>query len=148
MNQPRQHNPMPFIRDTVPTLAYAQQAGIAPWDKVCTEFSDSLVACFYDRYPVTPGHLLFVPRTVTMAMIHNALHRALMAGDKLMQRGECDAFNVGINCGEEAGQTVKFPHVHLILRRAGDCADPVGGVRGVIPERQNYRANPGLWSGD
>ena len=139
---------MPFIRDTVPTLAYAQQAGIAPWDKVCTEFSDSLVACFYDRYPVTPGHLLFVPRTVTMAMLHNCFQRALRAGDILMQRGECVAFNIGINCGREAGQEILYPHVHLILRREGDCEKPQGGVRNVIPGRGNWRDNPGLWSGD
>jgi ATP adenylyltransferase len=46
--------------------------------------------------------------------------------------------NVGINCGEAAGQTVMHAHVHLIPRRAGDVIDPRGGVRGVIPARANY----------
>jgi diadenosine tetraphosphate (Ap4A) HIT family hydrolase len=53
--------------------------------------------------------------------------------------GKFDAFNVGINMGAAAGQTVMYPHVHLIPRRTGDCADPVGGVRGVIPGQANYK---------
>ncbi|TDI60547.1 MAG: HIT domain-containing protein [Alphaproteobacteria bacterium] len=48
------------------------------------------------------------------------------------------SFNVGINDGIEAGQTVDHCHVHLIPRRAGDMEDPRGGVRGVIPEKQSY----------
>jgi diadenosine tetraphosphate (Ap4A) HIT family hydrolase len=49
------------------------------------------------------------------------------------------SLNIGINMGEAAGQTVQYPHVHLIPRRAGDVEDPVGGVRGVIPGQANYR---------
>ena len=47
-------------------------------------------------------------------------------------------FNVGINAGQSAGQTVFHVHVHLIPRHDGDVADPKGGVRGVIPSRQKY----------
>jgi ATP adenylyltransferase len=47
-------------------------------------------------------------------------------------------FNVGINTGADAGQTVFHVHVHLIPRRKGDVPDPRGGVRGVIPEKQKY----------
>ena len=50
-------------------------------------------------------------------------------------------FNVGVNCGASAGQTIHHCHVHLIPRRDGDMPDPTGGVRGVIPERMNYRQN-------
>ena len=57
----------------------------------------------------------------------------------MVEAGECDAFNVGINMGAAAGQTVMYPHVHLIPRRHGDCADPVGGVRGVISGQANYK---------
>ncbi|MCL2228585.1 MAG: HIT family protein [Firmicutes bacterium] len=49
------------------------------------------------------------------------------------------AYNIGINCGEDAGQTVFHVHVHLIPRYKGDMADPRGGVRGVIPEKQNWQ---------
>ena len=55
-----------------------------------------------------------------------------------VERGYCDAFNIGQNVGKEAGQTVMYPHVHLIPRRVGDMDDPKGGVRGVIPEKQKY----------
>lgn len=54
------------------------------------------------------------------------------------QDGSIAGFNVGINSGRAAGQTVFHAHVHLIPRRAGDVADPTGGVRGVIPSKQRY----------
>jgi diadenosine tetraphosphate (Ap4A) HIT family hydrolase len=47
-------------------------------------------------------------------------------------------FNVGINCGEAAGQTIMHAHVHLIPRRLGDTPNPRGGVRGVIPDKMVY----------
>ena len=47
-------------------------------------------------------------------------------------------FNVGINSGQSAGQTIEHCHVHLIPRREGDADNPRGGVRGVIPAKQNY----------
>jgi diadenosine tetraphosphate (Ap4A) HIT family hydrolase len=59
-------------------------------------------------------------------------------GTKMVQSGDCDAFNVGMNCGIAAGQTVMYPHVHLIPRRRGDMNDPAGGVRHVIPEKAKY----------
>ena len=48
-------------------------------------------------------------------------------------------FNVGVNVGKDAGQSIMHCHIHLIPRRKGDVEDPRGGVRGVIPERQKYR---------
>jgi len=47
-------------------------------------------------------------------------------------------FNIGVNIGEEAGQTIFRCHIHLIPRRANDVKNPRGGVRGVIPEKQGY----------
>jgi diadenosine tetraphosphate (Ap4A) HIT family hydrolase len=88
---------------------------------------------------VTAGHLLFVPRNNTDEGIVVCLGTALITGQQMVARGECDAFNVGLNMGEAAGQTVMYPHVHLIPRNQGDCADPIGGVRGVIPQQQNYK---------
>ena len=49
-----------------------------------------------------------------------------------------DGYNIGVNCGEAAGQTIFHVHVHLIPRYKGDMEDPRGGVRGVIPEKQIY----------
>jgi len=49
-----------------------------------------------------------------------------------------DGYNIGINCGEYAGQTVMHLHIHLIPRYRGDMQNPQGGVRGVVPEKRRY----------
>ena len=119
------------------TLSEAQAAGAAPWDDVVRE--DFHVVVFRDRYPVTPGHLLFVPVYNTEGLIKDAFGDAVREGERMVAAGECDAFNVGLNMGTAAGQTVMYPHVHLIPRRIGDCSDPTGGVRGVISGQANYK---------
>jgi diadenosine tetraphosphate (Ap4A) HIT family hydrolase len=121
-------------------LEIAYQQDIAPWDDRVEELSDFHVAVFRDRYPVTPGHLLFVPQYNTDAVIMDCFNSAMLYGRRMVADGKCAAFNIGINMGREAGQTVMYPHVHLIPRRHGDCADPVGGVRGVIAGQANYKA--------
>ena len=121
------------------TLSEAQAAGVAPWDDLVRE--DFHVMVFRDRYPVVPGHLLFVPVYNSSGVIRDALKDAVIEGERMIARGECDGFNVGLNIGTAAGQTVMYPHVHLIPRRTGDCADPVGGVRGVIPGQANYKTD-------
>ncbi len=64
---------------------------------------------------------------------------AFNEGKHLLDAREApDGYNIGINVGEAAGHTVMHLHIHLIPRRHGDVANPRGGVRGVIPERQNY----------
>jgi diadenosine tetraphosphate (Ap4A) HIT family hydrolase len=107
--------------------------------------SRRLVFALYDTSPVTPGHVLLVPRRHVADWFEttSAERRELMAlADELrirLQRERApDGFNLGINVGEAAGQTVSHVHVHLIPRYRGDVANPRGGVRGVIPERQNY----------
>lgn len=121
------------------TLEEAAKAGAAPWDLKVKELSNFHVTVFEDRYPVARGHLLFVPNYNTPVVIADAFESALIYGDRMVAAGKCDAYNVGINCGAAAGQTVMYPHVHLIPRRTRDCADPVGGVRGVIPGQANYK---------
>jgi len=56
----------------------------------------------------------------------------------LDRRFKPDGYNIGINIGKAAGQTIMHVHVHVIPRYWGDCEDPRGGVRGVIPEKQKY----------
>ena len=111
----------------------------APWSEL--EQEDYHVKVFKDIYPVTPGHLLFVPKYNTIAVLSDALNDAVRRGLKGIEDKEWDGFNIGINVGASAGQTCTWPHVHLIPRRAGDMPDPRGGVRHVIPERGNYK----LW---
>ena len=123
------------------TLDQAQAAGVAPWNQSVEDLSDFHVAVFQDRYPVTQGHLLFVPTYNTLTVITDAFETALRHGESMVKQGKYDGYNIGFNSGTSAGQTVMYPHVHLIPRRAGDCADPVGGVRGVIPGQANYKTD-------
>jgi len=121
------------------TLQAAQEGKVAPWTNTVPEMSNTHIAVFRDAYPVAEGHLLFVPRANTDESIVVAMGMALLTGRQMVQNNQCDAFNVGLNAGVAAGQTVMYPHVHLIPRRVGDCADPVGGVRGVIHGQANYK---------
>ena len=118
-------------------LKTAQEQGVAPWDQVVSEHTTSVV--YRDAFPVTRGHLLFVPRVNNTDAIMDCYRAAHKYGEWTVIKGEADAYNVGMNRGSAAGQTVMYPHVHMIPRRANDCADPVGGVRGVVPGQANYR---------
>lgn len=113
-------------------------------DEVVAE--NKLAQAFYDKYPVTKGHLLIVPKRHVNGYFDlyqpelNAMNR-LMRGlrEKLLKEDpSITGFNVGTNDGVDAGQTVMHCHLHLIPRREGDAEDPTGGVRGVIPGKQNY----------
>jgi diadenosine tetraphosphate (Ap4A) HIT family hydrolase len=117
-----------------------EQSKGAPWSEL--EREDFHVAVYRDLYPVTPGHLLFVPKFNNIDILKCALEDAIVQGEKMLLSGEIDGFNIGINIGEAAGQTCSWPHVHFIPRRKGDMADPRGGVRYVIPERGNYKLWP------
>ncbi len=109
----------------------------APWTELVEE--DYHVKVFRDIYPVTEGHLLFVPKFNTVAVLMDCFEGAVKDGIQRVQNREWDGFNVGLNYGKAAGQTVPWPHVHLIPRRNGDMEDPTGGVRHVIPEQGNYK---------
>lgn len=122
------------------TLKQAQATGVAPWDQSVPELSDFTVSVFRDRYPVTSGHLLFVPNYNTLTVIGDAFESALRHGEAMVQRGDCDGYNIGFNSGTVAGQTVMYPHIHLIPRRSGDSANPTGGVRGVILGQADYKS--------
>lgn len=126
-----------FGLNNMTTLIQAQHTGIAPWDNLVED--RSLVAVYLDRYPCTPGHRLYVPQDDNPTWIAQAMAAALEDGNSMVESGECDGFNIGFNSGQAAGQTVMYPHVHLIPRRKGDVEDPVGGVRNTIPGKGNYK---------
>jgi len=116
-------------------LYYIKDADI-PWtDKVSEDFNHIV---YKDAYPVVEGHLLFVPKFNTAEIIAETFADANAYGTKQVEGGKWDAFNIGMNCGKEAGQTVMWPHIHLIPRVAHDVKDPVGGVRNTIPGQGNY----------
>ena len=128
-------NPLQKVVFTEPP--YIEDSKNAPWTEVVSE--DYHVKVFKDKYPVTEGHLLYVPKYNTIHVLMDAIEDAIRYGSKQVYEGLWDGYNVGINVGHAAGQTVPWPHVHLIPRREGDMEDPTGGVRHVIPEKGNYK---------
>lgn len=109
------------------------------WKDIVPEYSYAGVAVFYDEYPVTEGHMIIVPMKLDGRFIEYCFARALKIAKEKMISDNWNSYNIGYNEGEAAGRTVTWPHVHLIPRRKGDVKDPSGGVRGVIPDRQNYK---------
>ncbi|MEZ5560630.1 MAG: DUF3427 domain-containing protein [Pseudomonadales bacterium] len=115
-------------------------------------YEDETVLCLWDLYPVSPGHALIVTRRhiptwfdatpAELAALFNGIEMARSA--IITDHVPADGFNIGVNIGAAAGQTIDHLHVHVIPRRAGDVEDPRGGVRYVIPERANYLANPSV----
>lgn len=116
---------------------FIEDSKSAPWETLVEE--DYHVKVFADKYPVTEGHLLFVPKYNTVSVLMDCFESAVRDGINRVESGDWDGFNVGFNYGHAAGQTVDWPHVHLIPRRNGDMEDPTGGVRHVIPDKGNYR---------
>lgn len=106
-----------------------------------------LAAAIPDAFPVSPGHTLVVPRrhepdffSLTHEEQGALLELARRVCDALLKQDEPDGFNIGLNAGSAAGQTVGHTHVHVIPRFHGDTADPRGGVRWVLPDRAAYWA--------
>ena len=107
--------------------------------------SNELAWACYDKNPVTPGHVLIVTRRHVPDWFQAsgderaAIVELLDKARDLLVRSHCPpGFNIGTNIGAASGQTIAHLHVHLIPRYVGDCADPRGGVRGVIPGKQWY----------
>lgn len=115
-------------------------------DQSRIEKENTYALSFKDLYPVTEGHTLFIPKRHVQSFFDlninekEAIFELLeLEREKLIQQDNLiTGFNIGINDGSDAGQTVMHCHVHLIPRRNGDMSDPRGGVRGVIPEKQSY----------
>ena len=103
--------------------------------------------CFaiYDEYPVSPGHMLVIPSEHVTDYRNLTEHQRVILWDMvdkaikfLTEKYHPDGFNIGINCGDAAGQSVPHVHIHVIPRYNGDVDNPKGGVGGVIPNKQSY----------
>ena len=115
-------------------------------EKLNIVYEDDVFFVIRDSFPVTKDHTLIILnnhdktyfdlRDKDILQLNNILKfqkESLMQNDNTIT-----GFNIGINQGESAGQTVMHLHIHLIPRRKGDIANPRGGVRGVIPSKQKY----------
>ena len=112
-------------------------------DRIISESDYTLT--IRDGFPVSEGHTLIIPKrhvqsffelqAIEKAAVLQALDEAKEALDKEFSP---DGYNIGINDGEAAGQTVMHLHVHLIPRYKGDTEDPRGGVRWIFPEKAKY----------
>lgn len=125
--------PCPFCNPKPERIVVAGVAAMALWDS----------------YPLNPGHVLLVPRRhvrswfeATLAERDEMLRLADDARRIVIERHRPDGFNLGLNDGAAAGQTVPHVHLHLVPRYRGDVADPRGGVRWIIPERARYWSKP------
>ena len=105
-----------------------------------------MVLAIRDKYPVTDSHTLVIPKrhvtdffTMTPRERRDAETLILSLKDEIQRNDpSVTGFNIGVNCGESAGQTIMHAHIHLIPRRNGDTPNPRGGVRGVIPDKMSY----------
>ena len=108
--------------------------------------SNALAYAIRDGNPVTPLHTLIIPRRHVESFfdLHGAERNAIftlldgMRLDIQQKDDKVEGFNIGVNNGEVAGQSIPHMHVHLIPRRRGDVDNPRGGVRGVIPRKASY----------
>lgn len=98
-----------------------------------------------DGFPVSPGHLLIVSKVVrpdffALTPAEQAeLPAMIEAARAFLDREHApDGYNIGMNCGIASGQTIPHFHCHVIPRYTGDVENPRGGVRGVIPAKQQY----------
>ena len=126
----------------------ARQSGCVfcelPSDRVIV--SNALAFAIRDNYPVTELHTLVIPKRHAVTFFdlfepeRRSINRLLVGlrAEIVTKDASVTGFNIGINSGNTAGQTVDHAHVHLIPRRPGDVQDPRGGIRGVIPGKAAY----------
>jgi diadenosine tetraphosphate (Ap4A) HIT family hydrolase len=113
--------------------------------------ADSLIAesdhalAFLDAYPVSEGHTLVIPKRIVPSLFdlppdeQDAVWLLVATVRQILQKRFLpDGFNVGLNDGAAAGQTVPHAHVHLIPRYNGDTPDPRGGIRWIFPDKARY----------
>jgi len=112
-------------------------------DRIVTE--NETAYAIYDGFPVNKGHMLIIPKKHIKDYFESSeqdkdgLWKLVDECKKIVDKKfNPDGYNIGINCGETAGQTVMHLHIHLIPRYIGDIDNPRGGVRGVIPNKRIY----------
>ena len=128
-----------------PMVRTSDRCPFCPPDASRVLHDDELVFVLRDGFPVSPGHVLVIPHRHVGSFFDTtaAERRAILDAIAIAQRAvekehRPDGWNIGINDGAAAGQTVPHLHVHLIPRYKGDRPDPRGGVRWILPEKADY----------
>jgi ATP adenylyltransferase len=109
-------------------------------------FEDAFCFVYRDQFPVSDGHSLIIPKRhfdnffdATFVEIESIWNLLKLRKDQILKMdSSVSGFNIGINIGISAGQSIFHLHVHLIPRRNGDVENPRGGIRGVLPIKMNY----------
>ena len=114
-----------------------------PQDRII--YKDDYFFIIEDAFPVSPGHLLIISNEVKSDYFQlnqyekDHLSKVILEAKSIIEsKYQPDGYNIGMNCGEAAGQTVFHFHCHLIPRYKGDMGNPRGGVRHVIPNKGKY----------
>ncbi len=125
--------------------ALSKESQFAPLDPDRIIYEDDYAVAFYDRYPVSPGHTLVVAKQVSESIFDLPVeiqcriwHAVAETRDILHQRHIPVGYNIGMNDGSAAGQTVNHAHIHIIPRFDGDQLDPRGGIRLIFPDKARY----------
>ena len=99
----------------------------------------------YDGFPISKGHVLVIPKRVVAEIFdlndeeYSSCFNLVKDVKKILEEEfKPDGFNIGINNGEKAGQTIFHAHIHVIPRYSGDVDNPRGGIRHVIPGKGDY----------
>ena len=102
----------------------------------------------YDANPVSKGHALIIPKfhvasisELSSQQVGELFSLLNKVKEIIKEKYNPDGFNIGINEGEAAGQTIFHLHVHLMPRYSGDVLNPIGGVRSIFPDKADYTKN-------
>ncbi len=114
-------------------------------DPVRMRLSNDHGIALRDGFPISPGHTLVIPKLHVLCLfdLPEDTQQSLWAlvavvRSKLSEEFHPDGFNIGLNDGEAAGQTIMHAHIHVIPRFQGDVPDPKGGIRWIIPAKARY----------
>lgn len=108
-------------------------------------YEDSTWIAILDGFPVSKGHTILIPKRhcETFFDLNDVENGTVIATINVVKtildtKYSPNGYNIGVNCGKSAGQTIPHCHIHIIPRYEGDVADPRGGIRGCIPNRMKY----------
>ena len=134
-------NPMLDLKTNSCPFCAVNDSGIT--SRVLIE--DELSFCIYDGYPVSEGHCLIIPNRHISSFFEASREEKMslfnildLAKEHIDKKFSPQGFNIGINDGPAAGQTVPHLHIHLIPRYQDDAEDPRGGIRLIFPGKANY----------